>query len=72
MTVNAISPLIAAKYAVAGFGELPDSSSKTFIYTGNKLNVMVQNHTITFGMGKSAVAHAVHAMAKAYGNRGYR
>ncbi|KAL9096018.1 MAG: hypothetical protein Q9165_001540 [Trypethelium subeluteriae] len=72
MTVNAISPLIAAKCAVAGFGELPASSSKTFIHTGNKLNVSPRPPVLVFGMGKSAVAHAVVALTKAYGVRGYR
>ena len=72
MTINAISALIAAKCAVAGFNELPDSSSSTFIFTGNKLNVMPQPHTMTFGMGKTAVAHAIAAMTKAYGARGYK
>ncbi|KAI9693750.1 MAG: hypothetical protein M1822_003021 [Bathelium mastoideum] len=72
MAVNAISPLIAAKCAVAGFTELPDSVLKTFIFTGNKLIVMPWPLVLTFGMGKTATAYAVATMVKAYGARGYR
>ena len=72
MTVNAISPLFAAKYAVAGFARLPDPVLKTFIYTGNKLNVFPQPQTMIFGMGKSAVAHMIPSLIKAYQRRGYR
>ncbi|KAF2239123.1 NAD(P)-binding protein [Viridothelium virens] len=72
MTINAISPLIAAKCAVAGFGELPASSSKTFIHTGNQLNVLPRPPVLVFGMGKSAIANAIVALTKAYGVRGYR
>jgi hypothetical protein len=37
--VNVFSPLFAAKEAVKGFKQLSESASKTFIFTGNLLNV---------------------------------
>ena len=36
--VGTISPLLAAQEAVKGFRQLPESASKTFIFTGNALN----------------------------------
>ena len=70
--VNAISPLFAAKSAVEGFNELPASTLKTFIFIGNKLNVMAWPHVVTFGMGKNASAYAMWCASIAYGEKGYR
>jgi NAD(P)-dependent dehydrogenase (short-subunit alcohol dehydrogenase family) len=35
LNINTTSPFAAAKAAVSGFSQLPESASKTFIYTGN-------------------------------------
>ena len=40
MAVNTTTALVAARAAVTGFKRLPAHAAKTFIYTGNKLNVM--------------------------------
>lgn len=70
--VNAISPLFAAKEAVEGFKQLPSSASRTFIITGNKLNVMAWPQVLTFGMGKTATAHMVWYASVAYERQGFK
>ncbi|EGR44646.1 uncharacterized protein TRIREDRAFT_112014 [Trichoderma reesei QM6a] len=50
--VNTFSAYVAAQLAVKGFAELPSDAPKTFIYTGNKLNVMTLEPLLSFGMGK--------------------
>lgn len=72
MTINTISAFVAAQQAVKGFEELPDSASKTFIYTGNALNTMVMAPLVTLGMGKSATAHMIEVAAKTYEDRGFK
>ncbi|KAF5970872.1 short-chain dehydrogenase reductase like yusS [Fusarium coicis] len=63
---------IAAQQAVAGFAQLPDSAARTFIYTGNILNVTILPKFLDAGVGKSGVAHMVWAAADAYKNKGYK
>jgi len=70
--VNAISSLIAAQEAVKGFKELPSSASKTFIHTGNALNVIVLTGVLTFGMTKAAAANMIRFASVAYKKEGFR
>ena len=70
--VNFVSPLLAAKHAVAGFDRLPETASRTFIYTGNLLNVLPGPAAVTFGAGKAASASAIEALSKGYNGKGYR
>ncbi|KAF2672190.1 NAD(P)-binding protein [Microthyrium microscopicum] len=70
--VNSITPLFVAKEAVKGFKQLPSSASKTFIFTGNKLNVLVWPLVTTFGMGKNATAYLIKAASQAYDGEGFR
>lgn len=74
MAVNVTSAFVAAQHALAGFKDLPASSttSKTFIYTGNKLNVMSIPEVFCFGMGKSAVAHMIWDASISYRKRGFK
>ncbi|KAF9767002.1 hypothetical protein IL306_000500 [Fusarium sp. DS 682] len=70
--INIHSAFIAAQEAVSGFKQLPDSASRTFIYTGNILNVTILPKFLDAGVGKSGAAHMIWAAADAYKNKGYK
>ncbi|TQW01082.1 hypothetical protein IF1G_01013 [Cordyceps javanica] len=70
--VNTASVLEAAKQAVAGFGGLPSSAAKTFIYTGNRLTDGPLPGFVDLGIGKNGSAHLIAAASKAYAPKGYR
>jgi NAD(P)-dependent dehydrogenase (short-subunit alcohol dehydrogenase family) len=72
MAVNATTPFFAAQEAVKGFRQLTDTASRTFIFTGNKLNVSARPGVLVFGMGKSAAAHLVRAASIAYEQQGFK
>lgn len=71
-TVNITNSFIAAQQAVLGFAQLPASASRTFILTGNILNVAIIPGFISQGMGKSAGAHMIWAASEAYKEKGYK
>ena len=71
-TVNASNALVTVQQAVLGFKQLPSSTSKTFIYTGNVLNAMTLENVILFGMAKNAVAYLMHSASKAYYDVGFK
>ncbi|KAM0354838.1 hypothetical protein ACHAPU_000666 [Fusarium lateritium] len=70
--VNVNSFFIAAQQAVSGFSQLPSSASRTFIYTGNVLNISMIPGFLAQGAGKSAAAYMVWAASAAYRDRGYK
>lgn len=70
--VNQVSALIAAKHAVAGFERLPATASKTYIFTGNLLNVNPRPAMLIPGAGKTATANVIQALTRAYGDKGYK
>lgn len=70
--INTLSALLAGQEAVKGFKQLPGSASRTFIFTGNKLNVMVWPHVVVFGMGKTASAKMIQDSSVAYRPQGYK
>lgn len=72
VTINIRSAFVAAQQAVAGFAQLPDSASRTFIYTGNVLNVAMLPQFLTAGIGKSGAAHMIWNASAAYKERGYK
>jgi hypothetical protein len=72
LKINTTSTYAAAKYAVDGFDKLPESTLKSFIYTGNMLNVSPMPMLLTLGVGKAASAHIVESGASAYASKGYR
>jgi hypothetical protein len=59
LNINTISPYIEAQKAVQAWKGLPQDARKTFIYTGNILNVAVVPVPLmlNLGMGKSASAY---------------
>ena len=71
-TVNIHSAFVAAQQAVAGFAKLPSSAARTFITTGNILNVAILPRFMSQGVGKSAAAHMIWAASAAYKDRGYK
>ncbi|KAL9058635.1 MAG: hypothetical protein Q9162_001642 [Coniocarpon cinnabarinum] len=73
LNINTMSVLVAAQQAVQGFEQLPDSASKTFIYTGNLLNTpFTIAPLMSLGVGKSATAHMIQSAATAYQDRGFK
>lgn len=65
--VNTTNALVAVQQLLAG----PTESKKSFIYTGNFLNVEVMPALLTNGLGKSAAAHLMHVASEAYKSKGY-
>ncbi|KAI0555821.1 hypothetical protein F4679DRAFT_519987 [Xylaria curta] len=74
LNVNTVSPYVAAQQAVAGWATLPADIKKTFIYTGNFLNMVVKPVPvyINLGMGKAASAFWLGVADGTYTSRGYR
>lgn len=69
---NIAAPLFAAQEAIKGFKELPPTASRTFIQTGNKLNVVPLPPVLAFGMGKRASAYMIQCASIAYKAQGLR
>lgn len=74
LNVNTVSPYVAAQQALAGWATLSADVKKTFIYTGNILNVSVIPFALytTLGIGKAASAFWVGVADGTYAARGYR
>ena len=72
MHVNTTSAFVAAQQAVIGFKQLPDSASKTFIFTGNILNTVTMARLMDMGAGKSATAHIIQSASLAYADQGFK
>jgi len=72
LNINTTSAFVAAQQAVLAFEQLPDSASKTFIFTGNILNTTTMAPLLDLGVGKSATAHIIQSAAAAYKDRGYK
>jgi len=70
--VNTISALVAAQQAVLGFAQLPESASKTFIFTGNITNDIILAQLFDQGVGKVASARIIQSAAEAYKDKGYK
>ena len=70
--VNTTSAFVAAQQAALGFAELPDSASRTFIYTGNITNVAPIIKMMGSGVGKTATAHIIQCAAEAYKDKGFK
>lgn len=63
--LNTNSVLVALQQAVSGFRSLPDPDAvKTFIFTGNILNVITVPGRLTFGLGKSGTAYAIRTLVE--------
>ncbi|KAL9113213.1 MAG: hypothetical protein Q9227_002548 [Pyrenula ochraceoflavens] len=74
LNVNTISPYVAAQQAVSGWETLPKDTKKTFIYTGNIMNVSIvpMPPMLDLGMGKSASAFWIGLADAMYSAKGFR
>ncbi|CAJ2502983.1 Uu.00g103770.m01.CDS01 [Anthostomella pinea] len=70
--INIHSAFVAAQQAVSGFAQLPASAARTFIYTGNVLNVAIIPQFLSAGVGKSGAAYMIWQASAAYKDRGYK
>lgn len=72
--INTLSPMLAAQEAVKGFKQLPDSSSRTFIFTGNLLNTdrLVWPQVLTFAAAKTSTAKWIKFAAAGYKKNGFK
>lgn len=70
--INIVSAYVAAHLAVKSFAILSPQSSKTFIYTGNKLPFMIVRPLLSQGVGKAGAAHLMHYLAEEYKDSGYK
>ncbi|KAI0508333.1 hypothetical protein F5B22DRAFT_426529 [Xylaria bambusicola] len=74
LNINTVSPYVAAQQAIAGWETLPKGTKTAFIYTGNKLNLVVMPGPVltNLGVGKAASAYWIGVADAAYSARGYR
>ncbi|KAK9311271.1 hypothetical protein V1524DRAFT_450394 [Lipomyces starkeyi] len=74
LNVNTISPYVAAQQAISGWETLPKETKKTFIYTGNIMNVSVVPMPLflNLGIGKSASAFWIGLANASYSAQGFR
>jgi NAD(P)-dependent dehydrogenase (short-subunit alcohol dehydrogenase family) len=74
LTVNTVSPYVAAQQAIKGWQTLPKAVKKTFIYTGNKSNTVIipVPMTLSLGIGKSASSYWIGLADMKYLAQGYR
>ncbi|KAF5026986.1 hypothetical protein F66182_859 [Fusarium sp. NRRL 66182] len=64
MSVNTLSALSALRQSVIGFKTLPPSCSKTFIYTGNMLNIKHIPGMMSLGLGKVSTAFIIQYLSE--------
>jgi NAD(P)-dependent dehydrogenase (short-subunit alcohol dehydrogenase family) len=74
LNVNTVSPYVAAQQAVIGWETLPKETKKTFIYTGNIMNVSVVPvpMMLDLAMGKSASASWIGLADTLSADKGFR
>ncbi|KAK3678222.1 hypothetical protein LTR78_002318 [Recurvomyces mirabilis] len=70
-TINVTSVYVAVQEAVASFDELPASTKKAFLYTGNALNTICWPKMWSAGLGKAATAHLMETGSLSYKEKGY-
>lgn len=69
--VNTLSAYVAARLTVDSANAL-GSGPGTFIYTGNKLNLIVVPPLLSPGMGKAGAAHMINYLAEEYKDEGHK
>ncbi|KAI0148419.1 hypothetical protein GGR57DRAFT_475406 [Xylariaceae sp. FL1272] len=72
LTINTISAFAVAQQAALAFKDLPESASRTFIYTGNCCNVSPIPAVMDLGVGKSATAHIIQCAVEGYADKGLK
>ena len=71
LAVNTSSVYVAIQEALSGFESLKNDSPKTFIFTGNRLNIEPMPVLLSMGAGKTATAHLIQAAAMTFEDQGY-
>ncbi|PMD12779.1 putative short-chain dehydrogenase [Hyaloscypha hepaticicola] len=72
LNINTTSAFVAAQQAALGFAELPETASKTFLYTCNILNEIIIPPMLDAGVGKSGAAHMIRSASEAYKEKGFK
>lgn len=72
LAINTTSVFVAAQQAVLAFDQLPNSASRTFIYTGNGLPFSPSPAMLDLGVGKAATYHIIQCAAEGYKDKGYK
>lgn len=74
LSINTVAPYVAAQEAVKAWKSLPAETKKSFIYTGNPLNVQILPDPLflDLGVGKSAASYWIGSADTLYKERGYR
>ena len=74
LNINTISPYIAAQQAVTAWQTMPTDIKKTFIYTGNHLNINIPTMPVfmDLAMGKSASASWIGLADSMYAGKRFR
>lgn len=74
--VNVMGAYVAAQEAAASFeassADDPNDSNKTFIFTGNRLNIAPIPPLLSLGVGKAATAHMMAFLSETYKARGWK
>lgn len=69
---NTVSVYATIQESIKSFSTLPDTASKTFIYTGNRLNVSIMPQAIDLTVGKAASAKLIDVAATVYADKGMK
>ncbi|KAL2797118.1 hypothetical protein BJX66DRAFT_112724 [Aspergillus keveii] len=74
LNINTVSAYVAAQKAIEGWATLPSDVKKTFIYTGNSLNVNILPVPLylDLGVGKRASGYWIAVADETYAAKGYR
>ncbi|KAF4626633.1 hypothetical protein G7Y89_g11523 [Cudoniella acicularis] len=72
LNVNVVSAYAALQEFVTSIRTLSKDVLKTFIYTGNSLNLVPLPIVLHTGMGKAGAAHLIEGSALAYKKEGFR
>ena len=72
LNVNVVSAYAALQEFVNSVRTLSKDVLKTFIYTGNSLNIVPLSIVLHTGTGKAGAAHLIEGSALAYGKEGCR
>jgi len=72
IAVNFTSAYAAAQAAVSRFEKLPADAIKSFIYTGNRLNIEPMPVLFDLGVGKVAGAHLIQSLTMTPSMKDYR
>ncbi|KAF2684786.1 NAD(P)-binding protein [Lentithecium fluviatile CBS 122367] len=72
LAINTTSVFAAAQATITAFAKLPDSASKTFLYTGNGLIAKSSPRLVDLGVGKAASAHLIQVLAQTYRGKGWK